>query len=263
MLHLPHILLLTGLLQAPPGPPGPPMPPADEDRPSEDLRVEIVPTIWFPRMLGSYTIGPEGTSLDVETDTYLHDSELAFQGELDYRFDEWTIRILGSEFSTSGNGILSESARVDGVALAPGDDWESEYAQWSIGIEVDYAFWRKDSPNKTENYSDELISSDHQYIKEYTIELGYPWENTSQWLKVSSPFFNANKIKTPTLFLVGEKDYNVPLIGSEQMYQALMHLSIPTQLIIYPDEYHSFSTPSYEKDVLDRYLDWYKLYLLN
>ena len=104
---------------------------------------------------------------------------------------------------------------------------------------------------------------DDQYIKEYTIELGYPWENTSGWLKVSNPFFNANMIKTPTLFLVGEKDYNVPLIGSEQMYQALMQLSIPTQLIIYPDEYHSFSTPSYEKDVLDRYLDWYKLYLLD
>lgn len=104
---------------------------------------------------------------------------------------------------------------------------------------------------------------DDQYIKEYTIELGYPWENTNEWLKVSSPFFNADKIKTPTLFLVGEKDYNVPLIGSEQMYQALKQLSIPTQLIIYPDEYHSFSTPSYEKDVLDRYLDWYKLYLLD
>lgn len=104
---------------------------------------------------------------------------------------------------------------------------------------------------------------DDQYIKEYTIELGHPWENTNEWLKVSSPFFNADKIKTPTLFLVGEKDYNVPLIGSEQMYQALKQLSIPTQLIIYPDEYHSFSTPSYEKDVLDRYLDWYKLYLLD
>ena len=104
---------------------------------------------------------------------------------------------------------------------------------------------------------------DDQYIREYTIELGYPWENTSEWLKVSNPFFSADKIKTPTLFLVGEKDYNVPLIGSEQMYQALRQLSIPTQLIIYPDEYHSFSTPSYEKDVLDRYLDWYKLYLLN
>jgi hypothetical protein len=141
MLHLPHILLVTGLLQAPPAPESPP-PPIDDGRPSEDLRVEIVPTVWFPRMLGSYTIGPAGTSLDVETDTYMHDSELAFQGELDYRFDEWTIRILGSEFSTSGNGLLSESARVDGIALAPGDDWESEYSQWSIGAEVDYTLWR-------------------------------------------------------------------------------------------------------------------------
>ena len=66
---------------------------------------------------------------------------------------------------------------------------------------------------------------------------------------------------TPTLFLVGEKDYNVPLIGSEQMYQALKHLNIPTELIVYPDENHSFSTPSYNKDVLERYLAWYDKYL--
>ena len=77
----------------------------------------------------------------------------------------------------------------------------------------------------------------------------------------SDPFFNANKITTPTLFLVGEKDYNVPLIGSEQMYQALKYLSVPTQLIIYPEEHHSFSTPSYEKDVIDRYINWYNKYL--
>ncbi|MDB2544041.1 S9 family peptidase [Woeseiaceae bacterium] len=102
---------------------------------------------------------------------------------------------------------------------------------------------------------------DDQYIREYIIELGLPWEDTEKWLNASTPFFNANKITTPTLFLVGEKDYNVPLIGSEQMYQALKYLSIPTQLIIYPDEHHSFSTPSYEQDVLDRYLDWYKKYL--
>jgi dipeptidyl aminopeptidase/acylaminoacyl peptidase len=66
---------------------------------------------------------------------------------------------------------------------------------------------------------------------------------------------------TPTLFLVGEKDYNVPLIGSEQMYQALKHLNIPTELIVYPGENHSFSTPSYNKDVLERYLAWYDQYL--
>ena len=67
----------------------------------------------------------DGTELDVETDTYLHDSELAFSGELDYRFDEWTFRVLGTTFSTSGEGVLDQAARVDGVVLAPGDDWSS------------------------------------------------------------------------------------------------------------------------------------------
>jgi dipeptidyl aminopeptidase/acylaminoacyl peptidase len=102
---------------------------------------------------------------------------------------------------------------------------------------------------------------DDQYIREYIAEMGTPWDNTETWLRVSHPFLNANKIVTPTLFLVGEKDYNVPLIGSEQMYQALKHLNIPTELVVYPGEHHSFSTPSYNKDVLERYLAWYKKYL--
>ncbi len=100
---------------------------------------------------------------------------------------------------------------------------------------------------------------DH-YIREYVLELGTPWDNLDTWLNVSDPFFNADEILTPTLFLVGEKDWNVPLIGSEQMYQALQHLEIPTQLIIYPNEHHGLSKPSYIKDRLDRYLDWYEKY---
>ena len=102
---------------------------------------------------------------------------------------------------------------------------------------------------------------DDQYIRDYITEIGTPWDNTETWLKVSYPFLNANDIVTPTLFLVGEKDYNVPLIGSEQMYQALRHLNIPTELIVYPGENHSFSTPSYNKDVLERYLAWYDKHL--
>jgi len=100
---------------------------------------------------------------------------------------------------------------------------------------------------------------DH-YIREYIIELGTPWDNLDSWLNVSHPFLNANEIITPTLFLVGEKDWNVPLIGSEQMYQALKHLEIPAQLVVYPNEHHGLSKPSYIKDRLDRYLDWYKKY---
>ena len=100
-----------------------------------------------------------------------------------------------------------------------------------------------------------------QYVKEYEAELGTPWGNTEAWLRVSYPFFHADRIVTPTLFLCGEKDFNVPLLNSEQMYQALKSLGRETQLVIYPGEYHSIDKPSYERDRLQRYLSWYARFL--
>ena len=100
-----------------------------------------------------------------------------------------------------------------------------------------------------------------QYITQYEHELGPPWKTPDVWMKVSYPFFKADRIKTPTLFLCGEKDFNVPLAGSEQMYQALRSLGVDTQLIIYPNQYHGITTPSYKKDRLERYLAWYDKHL--
>jgi dipeptidyl aminopeptidase/acylaminoacyl peptidase len=51
------------------------------------------------------------------------------------------------------------------------------------------------------------------------------------------------------------------LLNSEQMYQALRSLGRPTQLVIYPGEYHEIRKPSYQRDRLQRYLDWYGRYL--
>jgi len=100
-----------------------------------------------------------------------------------------------------------------------------------------------------------------EYITQYVAELGQPWEHPELWLKVSYPFFHANKINTPTLFLGGDQDFNVPLIGGEQMYQALRALGVPAELIIYPGAYHGITRPSYRTDRLQRYLDWYATYL--
>jgi dipeptidyl aminopeptidase/acylaminoacyl peptidase len=100
-----------------------------------------------------------------------------------------------------------------------------------------------------------------QYINQYESELGPPWKQQDVWIKVSYPFFHADRIKTPTLFLCGEKDFNVPLLGSEQMYQALRSLNVDSELVIYPNQYHGITTPSYKKDRLDRYLAWYEKYL--
>jgi dipeptidyl aminopeptidase/acylaminoacyl peptidase len=100
-----------------------------------------------------------------------------------------------------------------------------------------------------------------QYILQYETELGPPWKNPDAWMKVSYPFFHADRIKTPTLFMVGEKDFNVPAAGSEQMYQALKSLGIDTQLVIYPNAFHGITLPSFRIDRLERYLKWYERYL--
>ena len=101
-----------------------------------------------------------------------------------------------------------------------------------------------------------------QYITQYETELGAPWKNPKKWMDLSYPFFKADRIKTPTLFLGGEKDFNVPTAGSEQMYQALRTLGIPTQLVIYPGQFHGISKPSYNVDRFERYLKWFGQYLM-
>ncbi len=98
-------------------------------------------------------------------------------------------------------------------------------------------------------------------MREYEAELGVPWKTTSTWIKLSFPFLHADRIATPTLFLCGDKDFNVPLLNSEQMYQALRSLGVETELVIYPGQHHAIGKPSYRRDRLARYLAWYDKHL--
>ncbi len=100
-----------------------------------------------------------------------------------------------------------------------------------------------------------------QYIIQWELEVGLPWKNPDLWMKLSYPFYHADRIKTPTLFLGGASDFNVPVVGGEQMYQALRTLNVPTELVIYPSQFHGITVPSYKKDRLERYLAWYAKYL--
>jgi dipeptidyl aminopeptidase/acylaminoacyl peptidase len=96
-----------------------------------------------------------------------------------------------------------------------------------------------------------------EYVRDYENELGTPWKNFDTWTRISFPFLHADKIRTPTLFLCGQKDFNVPLPNSEVMYQALRSLGVPTELVIYPGQYHGLTKPSYRLDRYQRYLGWY------
>ena len=100
-----------------------------------------------------------------------------------------------------------------------------------------------------------------QYISQYEPELGKPWENIQKWIDISYPFFKVKEIKTPTLFMASQADFNVPVVGAEQMYQAFKSVGIPTQLIIYPNQNHGIRVPSYLVHRYNSHINWFKTYL--
>jgi dipeptidyl aminopeptidase/acylaminoacyl peptidase len=53
----------------------------------------------------------------------------------------------------------------------------------------------------------------------------------------------------------------VPVMGGEQMYQALNTLGVPAQLIVYPGEHHIIDRPSFLIDMATRMSDWLERYV--
>jgi dipeptidyl aminopeptidase/acylaminoacyl peptidase len=98
------------------------------------------------------------------------------------------------------------------------------------------------------------------YLLWWHTELGPPWKNRDLWDSIS-PFMDVENITTPTLFIHGEKDWNQPVIHSEQMYQAMKFLGREALLVVYPGAYHGIRRPTYQKDLLERFVGWFDKYV--
>ena len=98
------------------------------------------------------------------------------------------------------------------------------------------------------------------YQRWYMWELGVPWENREKY-DVHSPLLRAGNVKTPTLFLGGRIDWNVPILNAELFYEALKVQGIDSQLVVYPGMHHGGWTDSFEKDYLVRTVDWFDHYV--
>ena len=94
----------------------------------------------------------------------------------------------------------------------------------------------------------------HKY-RAYDFE-GAPWETPENW-KRSSPITTIASAKTPTLILVGESDQRVPMPQSQELYQALRTLGVPTEFVHYPREPHGLREPRHRADWLARMLGWF------
>ena len=178
----------------------------------------------------------------------------------------------GQEFSM---GIYQDWGNKDFEDVMAGVDYAVEKRMadpqrlgvggWSYGgILTNYVITKTDRFKGAISGASEVLyvanyGHDH-YQHEWEAELGLPWENRELWERLS-PFNAVEKIVTPTLIMGGEKDWNVPILNSEQLYQALIRLGRTTQLVVYPDEHHGISRPTFRKDRLERYLAWYDKYV--
>ena len=88
----------------------------------------------------------------------------------------------------------------------------------------------------------------------------YPWSDPDLYVK-QSPLFNADKIHTPLLFLHGDKDNNVPVGESIQMFTALKLLDRPTAFVAVADQDHHILDYDKRHKWQDTIFAWFARYL--
>jgi dipeptidyl aminopeptidase/acylaminoacyl peptidase len=75
-----------------------------------------------------------------------------------------------------------------------------------------------------------------------------------------SPIRYAKNAKTPTLFIHGENDNDVPIAEAEQYYIALRDVGVDTAMVRYPREGHGVRETRHVVDAIDRSIAWYARY---
>lgn len=96
----------------------------------------------------------------------------------------------------------------------------------------------------------------HDYL---AVEYGaFPHEGIIDQLWDRSPIRYASKVRTPTMFIHGENDNDVPIAEAEQYFIALKDVGVETILVRYPREGHGVRETKHVIDVIDRSIAWYK-----
>jgi dipeptidyl aminopeptidase/acylaminoacyl peptidase len=89
---------------------------------------------------------------------------------------------------------------------------------------------------------------------------GYPWDNAEKYLE-HSPLMYVGNVTTPTLLMTGELDLRTPMSQTEEYYQALRVLGVPTALLRFHKEFHGTSSmPSNFIRTQLYILDWFGKY---
>jgi len=131
---------------------------------------------------------------------------------------------------------------------------------WMIGHT--HRFNAAVSQRSISNWFSKITSTDIGYYYNIDQMPGSPWTDPElMWDR--SPLKYADKVKTPTLFVHGEKDRRCGLIESQQMFLALKYHDVDARLVILNDSSHnamSQGKPQVRRVWLDEMNKWFKNY---
>ena len=89
----------------------------------------------------------------------------------------------------------------------------------------------------------------------------YAWDDLDALPWDRSPIAHLDTAKTPALIVHGAADTRVPTGQSTELYRALRHRGVATQLVMYPREGHGISENVHALDFMNRFLDWFDTHL--
>lgn len=112
------------------------------------------------------------------------------------------------------------------------------------------------------NWISMYAQSDHR-------EFRTPWFGGTPWQANApidlywnhSPLKDVSKVKTPTIFLVGQEDPRVPLPQSVEMFRALKSNGVPTHLYVAPREGHGWTELRHRLFKLQIEMEWFEKYI--
>jgi len=67
------------------------------------------------------------------------------------------------------------------------------------------------------------------------------WEDATEWIDRSSIFY-VGDVTTPTMLMTGEMDLRTPMGQTEEYYQALQYVGVPTVMVRFQGEWHGTSS---------------------
>lgn len=96
-----------------------------------------------------------------------------------------------------------------------------------------------------------------------------PWFGGTPWQKDApidiywehSPLKYVSNVKTPTIFIVGERDVRVPLPQAVEMHRGVKSNGVPTKLYVAPREPHGFQELRHQLFKVNVELEWFEQWI--